>query len=118
MGTGLLNLVVNYCTPLMLNAPGFGVSSTGEFLHSPSILPQFFGSDENPLLLTNLSAFLYGGTGFIGLVICYFFVPETKGRSFLELDELFERRTPARKFRTTETSVDINRREEMERGRV
>lgn len=66
----------------------------------------------------SLSAFLYGGTGFVGLVICYFFVPETKGRSFLELDELFERRTPARNFRTTETSVDITRREWMERGRV
>lgn len=33
MGTGLLNLVVNYCTPLMLNAPNFGVSATCEHLY-------------------------------------------------------------------------------------
>jgi hypothetical protein len=30
MGTGIFNLVVNYCTPLMLNADNFGVSGTGE----------------------------------------------------------------------------------------
>ena len=67
---------------------------------------------------TNRSALLYGGTGFVGLVICYFFVPETKGRSFLELDELFEQKVSARKFKSTETSVDIAKREQAAVGHV
>lgn len=54
MGTGLLNLVVNYCTPLMLNAPGFGVSSTGEFAgpSMPRVPP--FGYREVSLALTQM----------------------------------------------------------------
>ena len=79
-GTGMLNLIVNYCTPLMLAPTGanWGVEGT---------------------------SFFYAGTGFIGLVLVYFFVPETKGRSYAELDELFDRKVHARDFRKTKTSV-------------
>jgi hypothetical protein len=49
--------------------------------------------------------FFFFGTGsFIYLLVAYF-VPETKGRSFAELDELFEREIPAWRFATTETHV-------------
>jgi len=37
---------------------------------------------------------------------------ETKGRTFSELDELFENRVPARKFRQTKTSAQL----ELERA--
>lgn len=48
--TGCLNLVVNYCTPLMLSPTGanWGVKGT---------------------------SFFYAGTCFIGLVLVFFFVP-------------------------------------------
>ncbi|EED14330.1 maltose permease, putative [Talaromyces stipitatus ATCC 10500] len=42
--------------------------------------------------------FLYGGISVFSLIWCIFRLPETKGRTFEELDILFERRVPARKF--------------------
>lgn len=33
---------------------------------------------------------------------------ETRGRSYVELDELFERRIPARQFATTMTSAQVS----------
>jgi len=36
----------------------------------------------------------------------YFVFPEAKGRTFAELDELFERRIPAWRFSTTKTAVN------------
>lgn len=43
----------------------------------------------------------------------YFFVPELKGRTFEELDELFERGVSARDFAKAETMVDVARRGRM-----
>ena len=43
-------------------------------------------------------------------------VPETKGRSFAELDELFARKIPAWKFAKTEVSVDKRHSVEQLRG--
>jgi hypothetical protein len=36
----------------------------------------------------------------------YFVIPETRNRSYVELDEMFELKVPARKFATFETSID------------
>ncbi|KAL1408552.1 hypothetical protein Q8F55_005365 [Vanrija albida] len=47
------------------------------------------------------SAFLWLGTCVCALVWTYFRLPEAKDRSWRELDILFERRVPARKFKTT-----------------
>ncbi|KHN94073.1 General substrate transporter [Metarhizium album ARSEF 1941] len=44
------------------------------------------------------SCFLYAGTALCCLVWCLFRLPETKGLSYLELDILFEKKAPARKF--------------------
>ncbi|KAG8407211.1 hypothetical protein J3458_020701 [Metarhizium acridum] len=44
------------------------------------------------------SCFVYVGTALCCLVWCYFRLPETKGLSYLELDILFEKKAPARKF--------------------
>ncbi|ORY27930.1 and other transporter-domain-containing protein [Naematelia encephala] len=41
-------------------------------------------------------------------VILYFFYPETYGRTYWELDELYERKIPARKFRNTATLSDAS----------
>jgi SP family general alpha glucoside:H+ symporter-like MFS transporter len=42
--------------------------------------------------------FLYGGISVFSLTWCIFRLPETKGRTFEELDIMFERQVPARKF--------------------
>ncbi|TXT07411.1 hypothetical protein VHUM_03131 [Vanrija humicola] len=47
------------------------------------------------------SGFFWGGSCFLILIWTYFRLPECKGRSFRELDILFERRIPARKFKET-----------------
>lgn len=47
------------------------------------------------------SAFVYGGTCFCALVWSFFRLPEFKDRTYEELDILFEKRIPARKFKET-----------------
>jgi MFS transporter, SP family, general alpha glucoside:H+ symporter len=60
------------------------------------VLPYLFNSDE-----ANLGGnigWIFFGMGLIMFVLVFFYVPETKGRSFDELDRMFERRIPARAF--------------------
>jgi SP family general alpha glucoside:H+ symporter-like MFS transporter len=46
-----------------------------------------------------------GGICFCCIIYTYFRVPEPQGRSFAELDLLFERGVSARKFATTDVDV-------------
>jgi SP family general alpha glucoside:H+ symporter-like MFS transporter len=84
LGFALLSLITTYCTPLMLASPVFGVPAT---------------------------MFFYGSTSLVFVVIMYFVIPETKNRSYVELDEMFELKVPARKFATFETSIDRARKQ-------
>jgi SP family general alpha glucoside:H+ symporter-like MFS transporter len=47
------------------------------------------------------SGFFYAATCFLCFLWAFFRLPEPKGRTYGELDILFERRVSARKFRTT-----------------
>jgi SP family general alpha glucoside:H+ symporter-like MFS transporter len=47
------------------------------------------------------SGFFWAGTCFCCAIWTYFRLPEPKGRTYAELDILFERGVPARKFKTT-----------------
>ncbi|KAF4978565.1 hypothetical protein FZEAL_5098 [Fusarium zealandicum] len=49
--------------------------------------------------------YVWGATGFICVVLAYFFVPEMKGRSYREIDILFKRKVSARKW--TEVVIDV-----------
>ncbi|RDW70966.1 maltose permease MAL61-1 [Coleophoma cylindrospora] len=49
--------------------------------------------------------YVWGATGFLCLVTAYFFLPEMKGRSYREIDILFNRKVPARKWAKTEIDV-------------
>lgn len=53
----------------------------------------------------NYAGFFWGGLCFCCIVYTYFRVPEPKGRSFAELDVLFERGISARKFASTRVDV-------------
>ncbi|OAQ58889.1 maltose permease [Pochonia chlamydosporia 170] len=44
--------------------------------------------------------FLYGGISVCSLIWCIFRMPETKGRTYEELDIMFERKIPARQFKS------------------
>lgn len=58
-------------------------------------------------------AFVFGGTLVFSTVFIYFFIPETKGRTYIEIDELWARRVPARKFGSTKlvAVVDLAQKE-------
>ncbi|CAL5869663.1 uncharacterized protein PFLUO_LOCUS3893 [Penicillium psychrofluorescens] len=53
----------------------------------------------------NYAGFFWGGICFLCIIYAYFRVPEPRGRSFAELDLLFERKVGARKFASTEVDV-------------
>ncbi|KAI9752148.1 MAG: hypothetical protein M4579_005748 [Chaenotheca gracillima] len=49
--------------------------------------------------------YVWGATGLLCLITAYFFLPEMKGLSYREIDILFKRRIPARKWK--EEVVDV-----------
>ncbi|CAK7235702.1 hypothetical protein SBRCBS47491_009385 [Sporothrix bragantina] len=53
----------------------------------------------------NFAGFFWAGTTFLVLVYHFFRLPEPSGRTFAEMDLLFERRVPARKFKTTNVNA-------------
>ncbi|KAK4547954.1 hypothetical protein LTR36_010673 [Oleoguttula mirabilis] len=53
----------------------------------------------------NYTGFFWAGLAFLCIIYTYFRVPEPRGRTFAELDLLFERKVPARKFAKTEVDV-------------
>jgi SP family general alpha glucoside:H+ symporter-like MFS transporter len=53
----------------------------------------------------NYAGFFWGGICFLCIIYTYFRLPEPNGRSFAELDLLFERGVSARKFSSTEVDV-------------
>lgn len=54
------------------------------------------------------TGFLFAGLSTLVVLWAFFCLPETKGRTFEELDILFNRKTPARKFADTDLT-DFNR---------
>jgi hypothetical protein len=51
------------------------------------------------------TAYFFVATSFLGGIAIFFIMPETKGRTYAELDELFERKVSARKFAATKTAA-------------
>ncbi|ODQ78828.1 hypothetical protein BABINDRAFT_162509 [Babjeviella inositovora NRRL Y-12698] len=60
------------------------------------------------------TGFFWAGFAFLGAVWCWFELPETKGRTFAELDTLFKNKVKARDFAKTEV-VTFDAQEMMER---
>ena len=53
----------------------------------------------------NYAGFFWGGICFLCIIYTYFRVPEPQGRTFAELDLLFERKISARNFASTKVDV-------------
>jgi SP family general alpha glucoside:H+ symporter-like MFS transporter len=49
--------------------------------------------------------YVWGGTGLFCLVVAYFWLPEMKHRSYREIDIMFKRKIPARKWKKTVIDV-------------
>lgn len=58
------------------------------------------------------AGFFWGGLALLCWVWAYWRLPEPKGRTYAEMDALFERKIPARKFATT--NVDLFHEDEVE----
>jgi SP family general alpha glucoside:H+ symporter-like MFS transporter len=71
-------------------------------------MPYMLGSDQANW--RGKAGFLFGAISFVCLIWCWFRIPESKGRTFEELDILFEKNVPSREFKkhnlleTTETA--------------
>ncbi|KAF7118667.1 hypothetical protein CNMCM5793_008205 [Aspergillus hiratsukae] len=62
--------------------------------------------------------YVWGGTALVCWIMAYFFLPELKHRSYREADILFNRKVPARKFKTTVIDVKDNEVEIFDLSRV
>lgn len=67
------------------------------------VLPYLFNPDK--LNLGGKLGFIFGGLAVICMVYLWFYQPETAGRTYEELDEMFAKKVPARKFKTYRTDT-------------
>ncbi|PWY73526.1 maltose permease Mal61 [Aspergillus eucalypticola CBS 122712] len=68
-------------------------------------MPYLYNSDEADL--GGLIGWIFAGMGAVTMLILFFELPETKGRSFEELDEMFAARVPTRQFRRYQCEVGL-----------
>lgn len=47
------------------------------------------------------TGYMFFGIGVVCCVLIWLWIPDVTGRTYAQLDELFERRIPARKFKET-----------------
>lgn len=69
-------------------------------------LPYAINADEGNM--GGKIAFVFAGTLVFATLFIFFMVPETKGRTYIEIDELWERRISPRKFATTQILTVVN----------
>ncbi|KAL1863974.1 hypothetical protein Daus18300_007939 [Diaporthe australafricana] len=88
-------------------AIGTAVQAAASIIFTVAV-PYMLNSDEGNW--GGKTGFLFGGISFLCLIWCYFRLPESRGRTYEELDILFQRRVPAREFETydllTESAPD------------
>ncbi|ORX35415.1 general substrate transporter [Kockovaella imperatae] len=107
----LINMITTgpACYPIVAETPSgrlrYKTIVIGRFVYN---LTGIFSNSVTPRMLSPTSwnwgaksALFYAGTNLLCLVWCYFRLPETKDRSFGEIDILFENKVPARKFKST-----------------
>lgn len=78
-------------------AIGTAVQAAASIIFTVAV-PYMLNSDEGNW--GGKTGFLFGGISFLCLLWCYFRLPESRGRTYEELDILFQRRVPAREFKS------------------
>ncbi|KAL2793654.1 general substrate transporter [Aspergillus keveii] len=68
------------------------------------VMPYIFNPNKGNLKAK--TTFIFGGFSIICWTYLYFYHPETKGRSYQELDEMFTKRVPAKQFRNYVTETE------------
>jgi hypothetical protein len=72
-------------------------------------MPYIFNVDEANL--GGKSCFIFAGFAILCLIYLWFCQPETAGRTYEEMDEMFFKGVPARKFRKYVTEAEVKGRE-------
>ena len=80
------------------------------------VFPYVFNPDKANL--GGKSCFIFAGLAVLCLVYLWFCQPETAGRTYEELDEMFMKGVPARKFRKYVTDAEIKGQEAKAIGTV
>jgi MFS transporter, SP family, general alpha glucoside:H+ symporter len=52
-------------------------------------------------------AFVFGGLAVLCIIYLWYYQPETAGRTYEELDEMFTKKIPAREFKNHKTAMQI-----------
>ncbi|KAG8629366.1 hypothetical protein KVT40_003231 [Elsinoe batatas] len=97
------------CYPIVAETPSgklrYKTITIGRFVYN---LTGIFNNSITPRMLSPLTwnwgakaALFYAGTNLLCNIWCWFRLPETKDRSFGEIDLMFNSRVPARKFKST-----------------
>ena len=68
------------------------------------VIPYLFNPDQENLGAR--VAFIFGAFAVISTIYLWLCQPETSGRTFQELDEMFTKRVPARAFKTYKTDQE------------
>ena len=71
-------------------------ASATNLAHGSNWMTNFLVALTTPILLAKSSYgayFLFGGCSLFTAIVCFVFVPETKGRSLEEIEEAFRRKT-------------------------
>lgn len=69
------------------------------------VLPKLF--NPNQANLGGKTGFIFGAFSFFCIAYLWFYQPETAGRSYEELDEMFMKHVPARKFKGYQTEAQM-----------
>ena len=73
-------------------------ASATHLAHGSNWMTNFLVALTTPILLAKSSYgayFLFGGCSLLTAIVCFAFVPETKGKSLEEIEEAFQRKTKA-----------------------
>ena len=123
--TLVINTLVNMitigpsCYPIVAETPSgrlrYKTIVIGRFVYN---LTGIFSNSVTPRMVNPVAAggwgwgakvgFFYAGTNLLCNIWCWFRLPETKDRTFGEIDVLFENKVPARKFRTTKADQFVS----------
>ncbi|OJJ95047.1 hypothetical protein ASPACDRAFT_1860426 [Aspergillus aculeatus ATCC 16872] len=98
-GIGPAMAIAGEVSAVRLRAKSLAVGFTFNYFFSTVwnvVMPYLYNSDEADL--GGLIGWIFAGMGAVMFVVLFFELPETKGRSFEELDELFGEKVAARKF--------------------
>jgi hypothetical protein len=98
---GAAMAVAGEVSSVSLRSKTLGVGIASNYLFSTIwlvVLPYLFNEDQANL--GGKIGFVFFGQALLWMVAVWFEVPNTNGRSYDELDVMFEARVPTRKFKT------------------